>query len=67
MKNYCLQILNWIAAVTLFLIIISLAQYLIASKIVAFRWDWMVYFYWFGIGILSSYPTNFILKYHKTL
>ena len=62
-----LQILNWIAALTLYLIILSLSQHLLTSKIIVFKWDWVRYPYYFGIGVLSWYPTYYILNYYKKL
>jgi len=29
------------------------------------QWDWLIYPYYFGIGILTWYPSNYILNYHK--
>jgi hypothetical protein len=46
-----MQILDYIAAITLYSILISLAQHLINMKIIVFKWDWLLYFYWFGVGI----------------
>ena len=62
-----LQILNWIAAITLYLIILSLGHHLITLKIIEFRWDWLTYFYYFGLGILIHHPVNYLLNYHKKL
>jgi len=63
-----LFILNWIAAVTLYLIIISIGQHLITSNIIIFKYNWISYLYYFGLGILAYYPSNYILHYKfKTL
>ena len=67
MKKTLLQILNYIGAIVLFSIIMSLGDYLLISKIINFQYDWVKYFYYLGLGILSFYPINYILNYYKKL
>ena len=62
-----LQILNWVAAITLYLIILSLGHHLITLKIIEFRCDWLRYFYYFGLGILTHHFTKYLLNYYKKL
>jgi len=67
MKKTLLQILNFIGAITLYLIIVSLGIHLVTSKIIVFRWDWFEYIYYFGLGILLWHPSNYLLNYYKKL
>ena len=40
--------------------------YLLKSKIIEFRIHWFKYIYYYGLGIISWYPCNYILN-HKTI
>jgi hypothetical protein len=64
--NYFLLILEYIGALTLYVIIISVGIHLIETKIVSFKFDWILYFYYAGLGILSWFPCyNYIIGFHK--
>jgi len=63
--KYLKLILNLIAVYTLFLIVGSLGEHLLTSKIIEFKWDWMRYFYYLGLWLLTFYATDYILDYHK--
>lgn len=61
-----LIILCGIGAITLYLIIISVGIYLIESEIVNLKYkEITIYFYYFGLGILSWFPCNKILNFYK--
>ena len=67
MKNL-LIILEYIAAIVLYLIIISVGIYLLDNNIVNLKFKEITqYFYYFGLGILSWYPCNYIITHHKKI
>lgn len=58
----------FITVVTIYTTIMSIGAYLIDHKIVVFRWDWVKYPYFFGIGIIGGIILGEIRKrYEKDL
>ena len=63
--KYLLKLHEYIACIILYLMIISIGNYLLKSKIIEFRIDWFKYIYYYGLGIVSYYPCNYILNHKK--
>lgn len=58
----------FITVSTLYTIIISIGVYLLDHKIIVFRWGWVKYPYFFGIGIIGGIILGEIRKrYEKDL
>lgn len=61
--EYFLKINKYIACIVLYLVIISIGIYLLKIKVIDFRTDWFEYIYYYGLGIISWYPCDYILKH----
>lgn len=57
---------SMLACIVLYSITLSITDYLITSKIVVLRFEWALYLYKFGVGILLYYPCNYILNHKKS-
>lgn len=57
-----LLILKYTGAITLWIIILSVGEYLLKTKIIEFRLDWFKYIYYFGLGVLAYNSMQSILK-----
>jgi len=56
---------SWLAALVLYLIVISIGIYLLDHKIIKFKYEWIQYPYYYGLGVLSYFPANYILKQNR--
>lgn len=63
-----LTVLEYIASIVLYIILISVGTYLLDNNIVNLKFKEITqYFYYFGLGILSYFPCIYIIGYHKRL
>jgi hypothetical protein len=60
-----LKFLNYLGAIVLYIIIISVGKYLITSKIIEFKYEFFQYPYYLGLGVISWFPTNYMITYFK--
>jgi hypothetical protein len=61
-----LTVLNMLGGTVLFIIIMSVGIYLLEENIVVLRWDWLEIPYFFGLGILTYHPLNYIYNSIET-
>jgi hypothetical protein len=60
-----LFILLWIGCATLYCIIICIGNHLLITEVVNFKYKFLDYIYYLGLGIISYYPCNYMIKKSK--